>query len=263
MADRNPSGRESTRDENAARQGAQAGTTESSSRSSEQQRQGGSTGSSRSGGGTGMQGRSQTEQERQISTAREGTRGGTGMVRRGEQGGTLTPWGGASPFGVMRRMMDDMDRLFENFGFGRTGLGGLTRGSALSPWSLVGESDDLFSLPATRQGTTIWSPPLEVFERGDELVVRADLPGLSKEDVNVEVENEVLTISGERRQDYEDTSEGYYRSERRYGAFSRSIPLPEDVEADQVKANFRDGVLEVTMPKPQQESSQRRRIDVT
>ncbi len=200
------------------------------------------------------QGAVRTDRERGMETAREGGRAqrGTGMQRRG----ALTPYGGqvATPFAMMRRMMDDMDRLFENFGFARS--------PALSTWSGFDDFDNLSRLPATRQAATLWSPPIEVFERGNELVVRADLPGLSKDDVNVDIDNGILTISGERRSEHEEEREGYFRSERSYGSFSRSIPLPEAVNEDQVNASFKDGVLEVTMPKPPAEMSKRRRIDV-
>jgi len=202
-----------------------------------------------------VQGAVRTDRERGMETAREGTRAqrGTGIQRRGD---ALAPYSGpiATPFAMMRRMMDDMDRLFENFGFARS--------SALSTGSLFDDLDYLSRLPATRQAATLWSPPVEVFERGNDLVVRADLPGLSKDDVNVDVDNGMLTISGERRSEHEESEQGYFRSERSYGSFSRSISLPEGVNEDQVNASFKDGVLEVTMPKPVGETSKRRRIDV-
>jgi HSP20 family protein len=200
------------------------------------------------------QGAVRTDRERGMETTREGGRSqrGADIQRRG---GALAPYTGTigTPFGMMRRMMDDMDRLFENFGFARS--------PALSTWSTFDDFDNLSRLPATRQGATLWSPPIEVFERGNDLVVRADLPGLSKDDVNVDIDNGVLAISGERRSEHEEEHQGYFRSERSYGSFSRNIPLPEGVNDDQVKASFKDGVLEVTMPKPA-ETSKRRRIDV-
>jgi HSP20 family protein len=201
------------------------------------------------------QGAVRSDRERGMETAREGGRAqrGTDIQRRG---GAVAPYTGTigTPFGMMRRMMDDMDRLFENFGFGRS--------PALSTWSMFDDFDNLSRFPATRQAATLWSPPIEVFERGNDLVVRADLPGLSKDDVKVDIDNGVLAISGERRSEHEEERQGYFRSERSYGSFSRSIPLPEGVNEDQVKASFKDGVLEVTMPKPAEETSKRRRIDV-
>jgi HSP20 family protein len=109
----------------------------------------------------------------------------------------------------------------------------------------------------------MFTPQVELFQRGDELVVRADLPGLSPEEVQVEVEDGVLVISGERRNEMEDRREGFFHSERRYGAFQRAIPLPEQVNEEQVRAAFRDGVLEVTVPMPQPEQRPRgRRVQI-
>ena len=201
------------------------------------------------------QGAVRTDRERGMETTREGSRSqrGADIQRRG---GALAPYAGpvATPFTMMRRMMDDMDRLFENFGFARS--------PALPTWSSFDDFDNPSRLSTTRQATTLWSPAIEVFERGNELVVRADLPGLSKDDVNVDIDNGVLAISGERRSEQEEERQGYFRSERSYGSFSRNIPLPEGVNDDQVKASFKDGVLEVTIPKPAGETSKRRRIDV-
>jgi HSP20 family protein len=103
-----------------------------------------------------------------------------------------------------------------------------------------------------------WAPPIEVLERDDRLVVRAELPGLSKEDIKVEVMDDVLTIAGERREEREETREGYRHSERRYGRFSRSVPLPEGVSPEDVRCTFQNGVLEITMPAPQRERRGRR-----
>jgi HSP20 family protein len=88
---------------------------------------------------------------------------------------------------------------------------------------------------------------VEVQERGGKLLVRVDLPGMAREDVKVEVTAETLTIEGERKQTVEKEEKGYYRSERSYGRFSRTIPLPEGVDANTAKAEFKNGVLEVSM----------------
>jgi HSP20 family protein len=102
-----------------------------------------------------------------------------------------------------------------------------------------------------------WSPAVEVFERDNNLVVRAELPGMSKDDIKVEMTDEGLLIHGERKREKEEEREGWYRSERSYGEFCRLIPLPEGVSADEAKARFENGVLEITAPIP--ESSRRRR----
>lgn len=98
-------------------------------------------------------------------------------------------------------------------------------------------------------GTQTWAPAVDVFETKDAIVLKAELPGLTTEDVDVEVDDNVLTISGERT--LKDTVEDghYYRLERSYGTFSRSLTLPQGIKADEVSATFVHGVLEVTVPK--------------
>jgi HSP20 family protein len=94
-----------------------------------------------------------------------------------------------------------------------------------------------------------WIPAVDVFEKQDQLVIRAELPGLQREDIDVRVENGVLTLHGERKQDTEIKDEHAYRMERIYGAFSRSFTLPTSVDATKVAASYKDGVLELTIPK--------------
>ena len=97
-----------------------------------------------------------------------------------------------------------------------------------------------------------WLPEIETFQRGDEFVVRADLPGLEKKDVTLDVRDDALVIQGERSNEHEQEREGFYSSERSYGHFHRVVPLPEGAIADSVKATFRNGVLEVIMKAPPQ-----------
>jgi len=110
------------------------------------------------------------------------------------------------------------------------------------------------SAPTGRgNGTTRrWLPPMDLVETPDHYVLRADLPGLSDGDVNVQLEANVLTISGERKAEHEDQQEGYYRLERAFGPFSRSLTLPDGVDPDGVQAHFDRGVLEIRVPKPEQ-----------
>ncbi len=96
-----------------------------------------------------------------------------------------------------------------------------------------------------------WVPAMDLVETGESFVLRADLPGLAEQDVNIELEDNVLTISGERQADHEERKEGYYRVERAWGTFSRSLTLPEGVDPEAVQANFHHGVLEVRIPKPE------------
>ncbi len=107
-----------------------------------------------------------------------------------------------------------------------------------------------------------WMPATDLVEGENEYVLRADLPGLGEEDVNIEVEDNVLTISGERRAEHESRKEGYYRLERAYGAFSRSLTLPEGVDATAISAGFDKGVLEVRVPKPEQRKPRKVAISV-
>jgi HSP20 family protein len=102
-----------------------------------------------------------------------------------------------------------------------------------------------------------------VFHRNDELVVRADLPGLKKDDVKVDVTENGITIRGERKREHEEEREGLYHSERSYGSFYRLIPLPDGAITDQAKAKFKDGVLEITMPAPPEHVRRGRRLEIT
>ena len=106
-----------------------------------------------------------------------------------------------------------------------------------------------------------WLPAMDLVETDDHYVLRADLPGLSDDDVNVQLEANVLTISGERKAEHETNQEGYYRLERAFGPFARSLTLPEGVDPDGVQAHFDRGVLEILIPKPEQKKP--RRVQIT
>jgi HSP20 family protein len=125
----------------------------------------------------------------------------------------------------------DLDRVFDAFFGGRTANGTARR----------------------------WVPAMDLVETDDHLVLRADLPGLDKEDVEIEVKDGVLTISGERRTEHEDSADGYHRVGA-YGRFSRSLSLPQGIDADQVQADFDKGVLEVRIPKPAERKPHRVQI---
>jgi HSP20 family protein len=147
-----------------------------------------------------------------------------------------------TPFAMMQQFADEIDRLFDGVGFGRFG-------------SAIGRG-------ATRE-TGAWWPAVEVSHRNNDLIVRADLPGLKKEDVHVDVTDEAITIHGERHREHEEENAGIYRSERSYGGFTRTIPLPEGAMADQAKATFKDGVLEITLPAPSEETRRGRRLEIS
>lgn len=173
--------------------------------------------------------------DRRTDTTRE-ERG----IERSSTGMSARP---ATPFTMLERFTDEMDRLFDDFGFGRL--------RAHRPWR------------GLLSGEAMWSPDLEVFHRGNELIIRADLPGLSKDDVKVDVSDNQVTIEGERQRQHEEEREGVFRSERSYGRFYRAIPLPDGVIADQAKAVFKDGVLEVTMPAPPEQARRGRRLEIS
>lgn len=122
----------------------------------------------------------------------------------------------------------------------------------------------VFDTPPQGNGGTLrrWMPAMDLIETGEHFVLRADLPGMSESDVNIEVEERVLTVSGERKAEHTETKEGYHRVERAFGAFSRSLTLPEGVDAEAVTASFDRGVLEVRIPKPEQRKPRKIAIGV-
>lgn len=144
-----------------------------------------------------------------------------------------------SPFGLLSAFLGDMDRIVRGFGLPapfpfRSGFGSVSPKQAGASGSA--------SAPPT------WAPPLEVLTRDGEFVVRAEIPGIDKEHVNVEIDEGRAVISGEREEEHEDKGEGFFRSERSYGRFSRVVALPEGANAEQAKAMTADGVLEIVFP---------------
>jgi HSP20 family protein len=151
------------------------------------------------------------------------------------------------PFRMMDRFADEMDRVFDDV-FGR---------SWLAPRSTRGWLRS--SRPSELEA---WTPDVEVFHRNNELVVRVDLPGLTKDDIKVDITDNRLTLQGERKREHEEERGGVYRSERTYGSFYREVPLPEGTIPDQAKASFKDGVLEITMPAPPEQVRRGRRLEI-
>lgn len=138
--------------------------------------------------------------------------------------GPMLPFGdifGVNPFALMREFTKEMDRAFSRF------------------------PNTEFAPPKT------WVPAIEMKQANGNLVVIAELPGIKPEDVKVEVSGDALSIEGERKQEKKEEKPGYYRSERSYGRFYRTIPIPEGAEADQIKAYMKNGVLEITIPVPE------------
>jgi HSP20 family protein len=137
------------------------------------------------------------------------------------------------PIRELDGLQSDMNRLFDGFFNGRAGNG---------------------------VGGRRWIPAMDLAETDEHLVLRADLPGLREDDVNIEIKDRVLRISGERRSEHEDKGEGFHRVERAYGGFSRSLNLPDGIDADDVSASFDRGVLEVKIPKPAERKPHRVQI---
>jgi HSP20 family protein len=145
---------------------------------------------------------------------------------------TIVRW---EPFRELSTLQNEMNRLF-NTGF-----------EAPSP---------------ANSGSTLrrWMPAMDLVETADHFVLRADLPGMSQDDVKIEFEDGTLTVSGERKAEHESKNEGYYRVERAFGAFSRSLTLPQGIDPEAVTANFENGVLEIRVPKPEERKP--RRIEI-
>lgn len=151
-----------------------------------------------------------------------------------EKGTELTEHLAAAPYVLMRRFSEEMDRLFG--------------GSPIAQASnFVGG---------------VWSPQVEAFQRENEFVVRADLPGLKKDDVKLELNDDGLTIEGERRDENVQRGKGFYSSERNYGKFYRRIQLPEAANLEEANATFSNGVLEITMPTSKRAPRKPRRLTI-
>ena len=165
------------------------------------------------------------------------------MARRDSWSGS----GRGGAFEMLQRLTDEMDRIFGGFGPG---------------WLDRRYGGELRERLARALEPGVWLPQIEVFQREDRIVVRADLPGMKKEDVTLRIEEGELVIEGERREELREEQGEYFHSERSYGRFHRAIPLPRGAELEKAEASFRDGVLEVTIPAPRQQPERGRRIDI-
>jgi len=154
--------------------------------------------------------------------------------------------GTSGPFSLMRQMQDEVDRWFGQFGFDRN-------------WT----SPSAWLSRAAGERTGEWMPAIDAFQRGNDFVIRADVPGMSRTDLTVEVGDDALTIRGERKNEQHEDREGVFWSERSYGSFSRVIPLPPGAISDSAKATFTNGVLEVVMQAPSQDVRRGRKVDIT
>jgi HSP20 family protein len=166
-------------------------------------------------------------------------------ARRGSS--ALSPYGGygSGPFSTMRRITEEMDRLFDGFGIGRSFFP-----SEFGQGAQFGYGDPLGA-------AALWAPHVDVVERDGKLLISADLPGVKKEDVKVEINQDSVTIQGQRHQERTSSDRGYYQSERSYGSFYRSIALPEGANTESASATFRDGVLQIEVQAPSQQAGGR------
>lgn len=206
-----------------------------------------STGSQQGGaagqyGGAGAQQGGAQQTQYSAERSQQGQPGQQGGLSRQRAGMPSLFGGRASPFDMLRRLDEDVDRLFHQFwGGGRSLMRG--RGS---------------------DAPSMWMPQVEMCERGGKLHVFADLPGMKKEDVKITLEGDQLVLQGERRSSHEEGQQGsgFYQTERSYGSFYRSIPLPEGTDPQTVDASFKDGVLDVCFDAPRVAQQQSRQIEI-
>jgi HSP20 family protein len=148
------------------------------------------------------------------------------------------PFGNAlDPFRDLTDIQSEMNRLFDSF-FGRPGQ---SQGSGVE---------------------RVWAPPVDMYETSDELVVTVELPGLSEKDIHLSITGDMLTIKGERQWNQEVKQDQFYRNERWFGRFERALPLSVPIQADMVKASYRDGVLTVKLPKAEEIKPKEIKIDL-
>ncbi len=162
------------------------------------------------------------------------------MADKEKETKAVAPW---RPFTDLTRWERDMDRMMDEF-FGRR-----TRPWWPSRWFGSEEFE-------------VTAPAVDVFEDKGEIVVKAEIPGMDKDNIEVNLADSTLTIKGEKKKEEEVKKENYYRSERSYGSFVRTLPLPAEVKADKVKASFKNGVLEVRLPKTEEAKAKEVKVKV-
>jgi HSP20 family protein len=146
---------------------------------------------------------------------------------------TITRW---EPFGGLSTLHDQVNRLF---------------------------NETMFRGPGEGAALTTWAPAVDIYETPNELVVKADLPDVNEKDIDVRVENNLLTISGERKFEKNISEDNYLRVERSYGAFSRSFSLPNTVNAESINAEYKNGVLTVKVPKREESKPRQVKVNIS
>ncbi|MGD9971569.1 MAG: Hsp20/alpha crystallin family protein [Desulfatirhabdiaceae bacterium] len=140
------------------------------------------------------------------------------------------------PYGAVATLQDSINRLFND---------AFTRSPA----------DEDFALSA-------WKPLVDIFDREDAIIIHAELPGVSKENVSIELKENILTLKGERTESREIKEDKYYRKERTFGSFHRAFTLPTAISPEKIKATFKDGILEIEIPKPEEQKPKQIKIDI-
>jgi HSP20 family protein len=255
QSDVEQAGQQEQKGQSQARQQEQEGQSQPSAQAGRQSEQGGTSQDTQLGRQARQQ-EQQTQSQASAQAGRQSEQGGTSQdTQLGRRGETREERGMAgrmpspftSPFSLLQRFFtSDISELFDD-------LAG-SRGS---------RSQSTAAATDAGTGVAAWAPKVDVTQRGNELVVRADLPGVNADDVVVEISDDAITISGERQQEREEDRGSVYRYERTYGAFYRVIPLPEGAMADQATATFKNGVLEIVVPAPPEQVSRGRRLEVT
>jgi len=162
-------------------------------------------------------------------------------VKREERLAAPFEWPFESPFSMMRRIREDIDRMFETFGFG----------SLLAPWErpLLSRKE-------------VWAPACDIWETDEDVKVKCDLPGVDPQDIEISATEDTLRIRAQVREEAEEERRGYYRAERRYGAFDRQFTLPVPVKSDEAKAVFKHGTVEITLPKSEEAKQKMKKIPI-
>jgi HSP20 family protein len=148
--------------------------------------------------------------------------------------GEITPW---KPFRELERMRREIDRVWDSF-FGE------------KPLMKAGEVGE-------------WLPSLDVAETNNDIVVKAEIPGMDPKDIDISLSNDILTIKGEKKQEKEEKEENYHLIERSYGKFVRSVRLPGEVKSAKINASYKDGVLNITLPKSEEAKKKEVKIKIT
>ena len=182
-----------------------------------------------------------TRDRRDLQGMNRRTSGSSSPTSRDPYSSSSNQW--LDPISQFRRLTEQMDRWFDTAGMGRTNN------------RMSGPNENQWAMG-------MWAPELETFLRDDQFVVRMDLPGVTKDEVNVEVTDDSIVIHGERQKTHEEDRDGYYRSERNYGRFYREVQLPEGAQPESAKANYRDGVLEVSVTAPPRQVTRPRRVEI-